>query len=173
MKTRERPGKTLRRVVPVFVSQVNDSAFLVSTAFVRVPFSVAGNFPPQYFQSGQVQPAVPQVLPDGIAGHYFKAFLEIERREMYGISHFFRTDILEQMFFHIIDCLLQTHQPVHSSSSDIQIRMLFFLKDSYMVPYPSSKIMSFSVLHCPGRKDEKLQIPAKWFCCSDGCFVVS
>ena len=103
VKTGECPGEALRSIVTVFVCQVNDSP-LAAAASAFPPASFPGNVSRKYFQGRQIQPAVPQIFPDGIACHYLKTFLEIKWGEIYRACHVLCADVVKQMLLHVIDC---------------------------------------------------------------------
>ena len=86
VKTAECLCEALRCVVSVPVSQIDY-------------LSASGDD----IQCGQIQPAVSDILSDGVAGHDAEAFLEIIRRDMYLCGHIVGADILQKMVFHKIN----------------------------------------------------------------------
>ena len=96
MKAAEGFGKAFRSFVSVFISKVNHLIV-----------------PCQDIQGCEIQASVTQISSNCHSGNDFKALLKIKRGDTHLPRNIIRSDILQQMIFHIIDGLLHCFQPFH------------------------------------------------------------
>ena len=100
MEASEGLGEALRGLVAVFKGDIDD--------LLRAPLQIQGRL---------IEPTIPEVLADAIAGHEGKAPLQEEGREVHLPGHVLETDRLPQMSLHIADGRADRGEPLHGSVS--------------------------------------------------------